>query len=143
MASRSETKQPTASTWTAPDLAASPLPDATPFHVTRPVNLGQLIQELSESLGVVVGGAMVSSADSTPERTDAVLWLVPASLDADSVAKVIAAHEQDAHWGVPEFLQRAHAACDKLLADPETPLSAEEQHHLLVGLAHRVMGRRS
>jgi|tagenome__1003787_1003787.scaffolds.fasta_scaffold19398446_2 hypothetical protein len=119
-----------------PDLASSPLPNAIPFRLTDPVNLGQLNQELSAALNTEVQGVLVGPY----EDGGSILWLTPPSADPDIVAQVVEDHVPDPDWGLPSVVAGYEEAMSKLGDDPNTELSAEEVRILAAGNALRLQG---
>lgn len=129
--------------WTPPNSDESPIPGSTAFKVTKMVNLGQLEAELSTALGAPSLQAVLVGPQDRNQPLDEtnyyVLWLMPSSANEMTVYRVIADHQPDQNWGVPTVVRDFEVVWQKLLADPEAPLTNAEQLSLLRGLVFRAM----
>jgi hypothetical protein len=117
-----------------PDQADSPLPNALPYKLTKPVNLAQLQHEIQ--VATDAEDVQTALVGPYPDGVSA-LWVLPPSLEADTVEQAIADHEPDPGWGVPKVEKDYQAVMAKLLDDPEAELSQDELVALVRGLAIR------
>lgn len=117
----------------------SPFPDeeTAQFFADKDVNQGQLHAELEQALDQVV---QMSTA-RTPGEPGEHLWIVPASVDSEVVEKVIADHEPDPNWGIPQATRDWFDIQRRVLDDPDVQLSQDEIQTVLKGLLMRQIGQ--
>lgn len=123
----------TTSYW-PPDPTDSPMVNAVPFLLTKPVNLAQLQHELIMATGEP--DLQVGVVGPYPDGT-MILWVTPPSVDPDTVNQVIADHVPESGWGVPQVEKDYQDVMTRLLADPEADLSDDDVRALVRGLAFR------
>lgn len=113
----------------------SPFPDqeTAQFHTDKTVRQAQLHAELELALDRPV---QMSTA-STPGEPGEHIWIVPGDVDATTVEQVLADHEADPEWGVPQATRDWFDIQRRVIADPETELSPDEMQIVLKGLLMR------
>lgn len=113
----------------------SPFPDqeTAQFHAEKNVQQAQLHAELEKALDKPVQ----LSTSSMPGETGEHLWIVPGDVDAEVVEQVIADHEPDPNWGIPQATRDWFDIQRRVLEDPEIQLSQDEMQTVLKGLLMR------
>jgi hypothetical protein len=117
----------------------SPFPDqeTAQFYTEKEIRQVQLHAELEKALDQVI---QISSA-RTPGEAGEHLWIVPATVDSEVVEQVLADHEPDPNWGVPQSTRDWFDIQRRVMEDPEVELSAEEMQTVLKGLLLRQIGQ--
>lgn len=117
----------------------SPFPDqeTAEFHADKDVRQVQLHDELEKALDRPVQ----LSTSSTPGETGEHLWIVPADVDTDVVEQVIADHDPDPNYGIPQSTRDWFDIQRRVTEDPDTELSHEDIQTVLKGLLMRQIGQ--
>lgn len=117
----------------------TPFPDeeTAQFHADKDVRQLQLHDELEKALDRPV---QLSTA-RTPGEPGEHLWIVPGDVDADIVKQVIAEHEPDPNYGVPQSTRDWFDIQRRVMENPDTELSHEDIQTVLKGLLMRQMGQ--
>lgn len=105
----------------------APLDDAAGYDLgDKQVVLGQLCTEIKNASNVENVNLALSGS---------VLWVEPANIDPALLAQVVADHQPDPSWGIPNTTREFMAAVQRLRADPGASLSDDDRDVLLKGLA--------
>jgi hypothetical protein len=148
---QSETNEPVSDDAISQDVAlnvapvvgqdAAPLEGAVSFPLTKSISLAQFEAELREASGLVdddrfatVISGPVNSSEPISKDNPAQLWVLPASVDAATVRKVISGHAPRPDWGITASQQAFNDVREKVLANPEVKLTPTEVRNLVVGV---------
>ena len=117
----------------------SPFPDqeTAQFHTDKSLRQAQLHAELEQALDQTI---QLSTA-STPGEPGERLWIVPATVDAEIVERVLEDHVPDPNWGVPQSTRDWFDIQRRVREDPEVELSERDIQTVLKGLLLRQMGQ--
>lgn len=119
-----------ANSLTLVDPGGSPLDDAAGYEITQQVNLAQLAAEIGQAAGV----EHVNLALSSNDKGDT-LWITPAGIESAKIAQVLADHNPDPNWGIPQAILDFNDALGRLRDNPDGPLSDTDQVALIKGIA--------
>lgn len=111
-----------------------PFPNCARFDLTKEVNQAQLDTELTEALGFPV---QIATTKEDPSGVGGYLWVVPETVDVDTVTNVINDHVPQADWGMPESVRAFNDILRRVVADPSITLTAEEMQVAVKGLLSR------
>lgn len=113
-----------------PPSTDPPIPNSVAYPITKKVNLPQLIDELVAATSQTVNVSEVGdpTAVNGPDAGDlgSTLWIAPASLNSATVETVIANHDPDPTYDVPETTKAYADLLAKIQNNPEAVLSDAE-----------------
>lgn len=125
---------------TAQDPTPDPYPGSLQFPLTKPVNVVQLTDELSDALvqtvQVAVGGYDFTAGPISASNP-ATVWITPNTVSSTTVQNTINAHAVDPNYGTPASITEFNAVMQKVVANYEVTLSAGEIQTAVKGLLLR------
>lgn len=130
----------------SPGAPPPPFPNGADFLLEKPVNLVQLLDEISTAVGQTVQVAITGNYDPThplsPTNT-ATLWVAPNTVSSSIVGDVIDNHVANPAYGLSITDVLFRSALEKVLHDNSAVLTNDEMQAAVRGLLLRTVLPRS
>jgi hypothetical protein len=114
----------------------APYPNASSFHTTKRIGNAQFQDELQ----AVVHQTLLVTITIDNATSDSTIWIVPNTLDRQTVQTVIDNHVMDPGYGIPAYIADFGAVLQKVNNDPTVTLSSTDIQNALKGLLTRLSG---